>query len=419
MKTNRIILSVLVLLFLLPAISVSGQTESDYYTIRGTVRDAKSNKPLPHASVFVSGTYIGTVANANGYFSLRVRKSENLETFRISYLGYSPRDLSFKEYSDKETDFLMKVHSVPLQEVIIRPIDARELVLNALGKVEENYPQEEFMLTGFYREAIKQRNDYISIAEAVVDIRKEPYDTYTKNDQVQLVKGRKSADVKKADTLLVKLQGGPQVALLVDFIKNNNMVVSPPTVDFYEYELVDLAVIDGKTHYVIGFTPRVIMPYPLFMGNIYIENESLAITMADFSMDLSDRKKASKQFIQKKPARLRFTPTHTRYQVRFQEIDGKYYLSYVRGDVEFFANWRRKIFRTKYALMFEMAIMDRSNKELRSFARKEAFRNKSILADLVSEYFTDDFWGGYNIIEPEMDIEEAVKKLNQKLSEAE
>ncbi len=419
MKTKRFFLSVLVLLFILPAISVTGQTADDYYTIRGTVRDAKSNKPLPHASVFVSGTHIGTVANANGYFSLRVRKSENLETFRISFLGYSPRDLSFTEYSGRESDFLMNVHSMPLQEVIIKPVDARELVLNALDRVEGNYPQEEYMLTGFYREFIKQRRDYVSIAEAVVDIRKEPYAKFSKNDQVQLIKGRKSANVKKADTLLVKLQGGPQVALLLDFIKNNDMVIAPETVDFYDYELVDLAVIDGKTNYVIGFTPRVILPYPLFEGNIYIDNESLAITMADFSMDLSDKKKASKQFIQKKPIRLRFTPTHTRYQVRFQEIEGKYYLNYVRGDVEFFANWRRKIFRTKYALMFEMAIMNRSNEELRSFTRKEAFRNKSILADLVSVYFTDDFWGGYNIIEPELDIEEAVKKLNQNLGAAE
>lgn len=419
MKTKNFILSVLVLLFILPAISVSGQTAGDYYTIRGTIRDAKSNKPLPHASVFVSGTHIGTVANANGYFSLRVRKSENLETFRISFLGYSPRDLSFKEYSDQESDFLMNVHSVPLQEVVIKPLDARDLILKALDKVEENYPQEDFMLTGFYRESIKQRKDYVSIAEAVVDIRKGPYANISKNDQVQLVKGRKSANVKKVDTLLVKLQGGPQVALLLDFIKNNDMVIAPETVDFYEYELVDLAVLDGKTNYVIEFTPRVIMPYPLFEGRIYIENESLAVTMADFSMDLSDKKKASKQFIQKKPVRLRFTPTHSHYQVRFQEIEGKYYLSYVRGDLEFFANWKRKIFRTKYALMFEMAIMDRTNEELRSFSRKETFRNKSILADLVSVYFTDDFWGGYNIIEPEIDIEEAVKKLNQKLGAAE
>ncbi|TVQ16637.1 MAG: carboxypeptidase-like regulatory domain-containing protein [Bacteroidetes bacterium] len=419
MKTNRIILSVLLLLFIFPANSVSGQTADDYYFIRGTVRDAKSNKPLPHASVFVSGTYIGTVANINGYFSLRVRKSDNLETFRVSYLGYAPRELSFEDYSGKESDFLMNVHSLPLQEVIIRPVNARELVINALDKVDENYPQEEFMLTGFYREAIKQRNDYISIAEAVVDIRKESYGSYSKNDQVQLVKGRKSADVVKADTLLVKLQGGPQVALLVDFIKNNNMVIGQEIIDFYDYELMDLVVIDGKTHYVIGFTPRLIMPYPLFMGNIYIDNESLAITMADFSMDLSDKNKASMQFIQKKPARLRFTPTHTRYQVKFQEIDGKNYLSYVRGDLEFYANWRRKIFRTKYALMFEMAIMDRSNQELRTFTRRESFGSRSILADLVSEYFTDDFWGGYNIIEPEIDIEEAVKKLNQKLSETE
>lgn len=413
MKTKTFLSALLVIFILFPAAVIAQRDSDDFYVISGTVKDAEQRNPIPYATVIIPGTHVGTVANAQGYFSLKIKKDADSENIRISHLGYEPRIFAIERDKREEVTFLLQAHSVNLQEVIFRPLNARDIVFGALERVKQNYPQQPFMLTAFYRETIKKRRDYVSIAEAIVDIRKESYKENSADDRTKLIRGRKSGSVKNVDTLLVKLQGGPHVALLMDLVKNNYMVVSLNNIDHYTYEMLDLAFIDGETHYVIGFEPAVALEYPLFRGKLYISNESLAIAMADFGLDLSDKAKATREFVRKKPAKLRFTPLDTRYLVKYQEIDGTYYLSYLRSDLEFYSNWRRKIFRTRYNIMFEMAVMDRSNEELRDFTRKESFKQRSILADLVPVYFEDNFWGEYNFIEPDIDIQEAIKKLNR------
>jgi len=415
MKTIKIILSLLVLVLLVPGFGYATPDSDGFYTISGTVRDAQTKRPLAFATMYIPGTYLGIVSNSNGYFTFKVKNDVEADKFLISYMGYEVGSFSIKEYAGRTSDFPIQPHMVALQEVTFRPMNPRDLVAKSLERFSVNYPQQPYSLTGFYRETIRQRRDYLSIAEAVVDIYKEPYNPRTGYDQARIVRGRKSDKVKPADTLLVKLQGGPQVALLLDIVKNNEIVISPNTIDHYSYELLDLVVMDDKPHYVIGFKPRVNLPYPLFIGKLYICNQTLAITMADFGYDLTDKELVAKEFVRRKPATLRFTPNSTQYIVKYQEIDGKYYVSYLRSDLEFFVNWRRKIFRTRYNLMFEMAVMDRSSENVASIPRRETFRQNNILADMVPVYFTDDFWGEYNYIEPDVSIEEAINKLNRNI----
>ncbi len=411
MKTRKIIPLIMLLMLLVTSVGFS-QT-GGFYTISGTVRDADNNRSLAYATMFIPGTYMGTVANSDGVFTFKIKDDVTAQNFVISYMGYELGTFSIKEHTGKNSDFLLKAHVVPLQEVTFRPMNPRDLVVKAIERIPENYPQESYNLTGFYRETIKQRRDYLTVAEAVIDVYKEPYDNRGRDDQVRIIRGRKSGTVKKADTLLVKLQGGPQVAMLLDVVKNNDIVISSETIDFYSYEMLDLVIIDDMPQYVIGFEPRVILDYPLFKGKLYICNQTLAVTMADFGYDLSDKRKAAKVFVRRKPPTLRFTPNDTRYLVKYQKIGDQYFVNYMRSDLEFFVNWRRKIFRTRYNLMFEMAIMDRSNENVESFARRETFRNNNILADMVPIYFTDNFWGDYNYIEPDVSIDEAINKLNK------
>lgn len=387
-----------------------------FHTVSGTVRDADNNRPLAYATMYIPGTYQGTVANSDGVFTFKIKDDIGAEEFVISYIGYEMGTFSISNYSGKQNDFLLKAHVVPLQEVTFRPMNPRDLVEKAIERIPVNYPQEPYNLTGFYRETIKQRRDYLTVAEAVVDVYKQSYENQLRNDQVRIVKGRKSGLVKKADTLLVKMQGGPQVAMLLDLVKNNDIVISEETIDFYSYEMLDLAIVDDMPQYVIEFKPRLVFDFPLFEGKLYICNQTLAVTMADFGYDLSDKKKAVDVFVRKKPLTLRFTPNDTRYLVKYQKIGDQYFINYLRSDLEFFVNWKRKIFRTRYNMMFEMAIMDRTKENVERFARRETFKRRNVLADMVPVYFTDDFWGDYNYIEPDVSIEQAIEKLNRQVN---
>lgn len=385
-----------------------------YHAVSGVVKDARSNKPIAFASVFVPGTSIGTVANLDGVFTLKIDKGLGADQFSISHLGYRSSNFEIAANDGQYREYKLEAFSVLLQEVVIQPNDARALVEKAIDRVQQNYPTKPQQLTGFYRETIRQRRDYVSITEAVVDVYQVPYNNPGHPDRMRIVQGRKSGDVKRSDTLIVKLQGGPHVSMLLDIVKNPDVLLSKETLMFYNYELVDVVRIDNETNYVVGFQPRASLSFPLYSGKLYISADNLAITMAEFSLDLSDREKAAQNFIMRRPARLRFTPTNTYYLVTYKQIDGKYQINYVRSELEFFADWRRRIFRTGYSIMSEMAITDRSTENVVRPVSREAFRPNTILADQVPVYFDQEFWGSYNVIEPDESIESAIMKLNRR-----
>jgi len=408
-------LFVAILFFALSFEGISQAGSASFYTISGIVKDAGNKRPVAFASVFLPGTHIGTVANLNGFFTLKVQKDLDATDFSISHLGYHISRFPIKDFEGKTSDFSLNPYSIQLQEILVRPLDPRELVAGALNRIEENYPTDSYHLTGFYREAIRQRRDYISISEAIVDVYHSSYTSRASRDRVRIIRGRKSGDVKDADTLLLKLQGGPSVAIMLDVMKNPGIVISKEMIDFYNYEFIDMVKIDEKTHYVVGFEPAVILPFPLYIGRFYISAEDLAIALVEFSIDLSDRDKATENFIRKKPASLRFATNNTSYMVSYKKIDGKYHLNYLRGELEFFADYRRRIFRTRYNVMFEMAITERTTQDVERFPLRESFSRRNILSDMVPVYFEDDFWGEYNYIEPEESIESAIEKLNRRV----
>ncbi len=388
---------------------------SAYFTVRGTVRDITTGKPVAFASVSLEGSYIGIVSNLDGEFTLKVPagvKGRN-RVISISHIGYKRADYSIDEIPVGGREYVIEPQSLQLEEVMIKPADARSIVAGALNRVGENYPETPYRLTGFYRETIRQRKDYVSISEAVVDIYQAPYNSVHENDGFRIIQGRKSGNVKKADTLLVKLQGGPHVSMLLDIIKNPHLLISKESINYYTYDLTDLVTTDEGSSYVIAFRPRVKLSYPLFYGKLHISADRLAITMAEFSLDLSDKSQAAQNFILRKPARLRFNPVNTKYMVQYKEVDGRYYVDYLRYELEFLADWRRRFFRTGYTIMSEMAITSRTDQNLQKFSSKEAFRPAAILSDQVNVFFDNEFWGEYNIIEPDQSIHAAIRKLNR------
>ena len=64
--------------------------------------------------------------------------------------------------------------------------------------------------------------------------------------------------------------------------------------------------------------------------------------------------------------------------------------------------------------MSEIAITNRSIEDVGRFENKERFKRSQVLDNLVYIFFDQDFWGSYNVIEPDQTIESAIKRLNKK-----
>jgi len=387
----------------------------DYITIRGKVIDANTKAPLIFASVTVKESNVGIVTNIDGEFTLKV--SPSTETLEVSYLGYKNLSIavsSLKENGAKNT-IEMESAPIPIKEIIVKPIDPELVVEKAISNIADNYEKIPNLMTAFYRETIRKNRTYVSIGEAVVEIFKAPYSNDMRFDGTRIYKGRKSSDVEKMDTVLFKLQGGPVTVLQLDIAKNTESVLTLEAMENYDYIISGVIEIDGKPHYIIDFKQKPSVEHPLFMGSLFINMETFGITEAEFGFNLENKEAAASIFIRKKPLGMKIYPEIATYRTKFREQNGKLHFIYSRAEVKFKVDWEKKLFHTYYTTMSEIAVTDRTDQEVIKFAKEEKIRYTDVFSEKVTDFTDKEFWGDYNVIEPDQSIETAIRRLSRKL----
>jgi hypothetical protein len=398
----------------------TGKKKNDqqpYLTIRGKVTDAETGNPLVFATVAVKESNVAIVTNIDGEFTLKIMESVTSKNLEISFLGYKNKTVLISDLKDNGYKNVISLESapIPIKEIIVKPLNPVDIVEKAIKNIGTNYESVPNLMTAFYRETIRKNRTYVSIGEAVVEIFKAPYISDIRFDGARIYKGRKSSDVEKMDTVLFKLQGGPVSVLQLDIAKNTEAILTIDAMQYYNYSLTGVIEIDNKPHYVIDFIQKPTVDIPLFMGSFYIEMESFALSEAEFGFNLSNKEAASSIFIRKKPLGMEVTPEIATYRVKYREQDGKYYFAYSRAEVRFKVDWKKKLFNTFYTTMSEIAITDRTADEVIKFAGKDKIKYNDVFSEKVSAFTDPEYWGEYNVIEPDQSIESAIRKLSRKL----
>ena len=404
---NKIIIAGLLLF----AFTCGLKAEDNIITISGMVRDGLTRRPLQYVTITVANNNIGTVSNADGEFSLKIPQSINATVVEFSHLGYQTFRLSITGENMSGVQVAMTQSATELSELVVQGFDAFYIVQEAVSKIPTNFSASLNQLTGFYRETVQKRRNYINISEAVVDLYKTAYSESVSADRLQVLKGRRLLSQRASDTLAIKLLGGPNLSIFVDIVKNPDILLDRETLSDLSYTMVNITQINGRDQYVINFDPRVVKPYPLYQGTLYIDRESLAFTRAEFNLDMSDRNKATSMILRRRPLGLRFRPEQVSYVVSYQERNGVSYLSYIRNELHFSCDWRRRLFSTNYSVVSEMVVTDINLQDVAMIARRDAFRETHVLTDRVLDFYDEDFWGAYNIIEPTESLELAVNRL--------
>ncbi len=393
------------------------QDQQSFITLRGKIVDNTTGDPLIFATIALKGTNVATVSNLDGEFLLKIDVEVTDPYIEVTYIGYRNKEIPLANLTtgEKENVIELSQATIPIQEVIIKPVSPEEILENVIANIGINYAKVPNLMTGFYRETIKRNRSYVSIAEAVIEVFKAPYNNEFRFDATKVYKGRKNVDVSRIDTVLFRLQGGPVTTLQLDVVKNSFGILTYDIMNSYEYTLDNIIVIDEKPHYVIEFHQRRNVDIPLFLGKLFIDIESYALTEAEFSINLEDEDLAASIFVRKKPLGMKVTPEMASYRLKFREQDGKYYFAYARAEVEFKCNWKRKLFNKTYTTMSEIAITDRTEEEVIKFTASERIRKGDIFTEQLSAFADQDFWGEYNVIEPDQSIESAIRRLNRKL----
>ncbi len=386
---------------------------------KGEVVDANNGNPLIFASLVLEDTNISTVTNSEGEFLLKIPDNISEGNIVVSFLGYRTRNipLSSLDSGNNKIELEVSVTTLPGVDVTV-PKDAMALVRATLNRRGDNYTEDLLFMTAFYRETIKKRRQNVSLSEAVVNIYKTPY-TSPKRDAVQLYKARKSTDYSKLDTVALKLQGGPFNALFVDLMKYPEFIFTNESLKDYRFTFDRSTRINDQLIFVINFKQHDEVIEPLYQGKLYIDAEKLILTSAIYSLNITDKYAASRLFVRKKPRNAQVFPTEVAYRVDYRERNGRWYYGYSNVLLEFRINWDRKLFNSVYSMTCEMAVTDwerKSDDVIPKF--KDRLKSSIILSDAALGFSDPDFWGEYNIIEPEKSIESAIRKIQRQLRRA-
>ena len=381
---------------------------------KGKVADSQNKRELSFATISLLGTNISTVTNSEGEFSIKIPFDKTGGQLMLSYIGYKNKSINLKELKPENNLITLDPFNIALGEVIVSTNDAEQLFKQVLQKRALNYSEDQNLMTGFYRETIKKRKTYVSLSESVVEIEKQPYISNT-DDFIQLFKGRKNTDYTKLDTLTFKLQGGPYTTIFLDIMKYPDIIFTDNPFANYTFSLENNTQIDDRKVYVLSFKQRPLITEPLYYGKLYIDTESLAVISATFNLNVENRKAVSKMVTQKKPVGADVFPTIATYQINYRESNGKWIFGYSRGDIIFRVNWDKKLFNTTYESTIELAVTDWKKGFNDPKKSTEKLRQNVIMIDKVSNFADPEFWGEYNIIEPEKSIETAIKKIQKRM----
>lgn len=382
----------------------------------GEVLDANTKNPLVFATLSVAGTNISSITNSEGKYSLKVPQTNQEGNVVVAFLGYKTKQFPLAQLEQNDNKILMDEFAVKLSEVRLSvPKDAESLVKETLDRKGENYLDQNTVMTAFYRETIKKRRTNVSLSEAVVNIYKAPYSS-NKNDALELYKARKSTDYGKLDTVALKLQGGPFNTLFVDMVKYPDYIFTPETIGYYDFSFDSSTRVNDQLIYVVNFSQKPEILDPLYKGKLYIDAENKILTSAVYSLNITDRRLASQMFVRKKPRNAEVWPTEVSYRVDYREKDGKWYYGYSNVLLEFKIDWNKRLFNSVYSMSCEMAVTDwETNMDNVIPRSKNRIKSTIILSDEAIGFTDPNFWGPYNIIEPEKSIESAIRKIQRQI----
>jgi len=389
--------------------------DTSFVELRGNVKDKDTKDAIIFASVYIVGTSIGTISNADGQFIIKIPTSRINSKIGVSCLGYKNIEIPIPDMQKIHNEIQLELARYYIRELTIRKVDPIQLIRDARNKISQNYGDSPAMLTAFYRETIKQNRNYVAISEAVFDVYKAPYSRYIDNDRVKIFKGRKSQDVEKMDTILFRLQGGPYYLFMLDVIKNPEELISEENFNVYDFFYNGLETVEDRDAYIIGFDQKKGISMPLYKGKLYIDVNTLAISGIEFQLSPTGLEFAPDVMIKKKPMGMKIDIPGAYYIVKYRIINDRWFLSYARTEARFRCKWNRNLFRSTYTTVSEMAITDIDTDNIVKYKIKDTARATDVFSEQVKDFEDPEFWGEYNIIRPEESIEDATHKLTRKL----
>ncbi len=382
--------------------------------IAGYVYDQSIQNPVAQAQIEIQELNINTVTNAEGYFKLKYNKPQGSAFLIVNALGFKSKKISLNEittsqpikiFLNSQANMLPAVEMLSIQNL-------QELVKKSIAAHHKFAQENTQFQTAFYRETIKKSKRPVSLAESVIRLVRPGEKSY-KKDKIAIYKARKITDYDRLDTLAFKMQGGPYATLYTDIITYNDKFFDTQALDLLELKFLGRTQLSGEPVLEVGFKEK-IKDDVWFSGSFFIHEKEQVLVQLHYTLNVEDRKKAARYFVNKRPRKVKVYPEQINYEVHYFRDQNIWRFGYSQVIAEFTVNKKGKLFNTKYSSQSELLVTKYQQGDF-NLDRKDFIREDFILIDDKTGFEEASFWGENNIIEPDKSILNAIEKIRAQL----
>jgi len=399
-----------------PAVKVDSISSESVNYITGTILDDASGEPLPFATIGLKNIGRGTVTNTGGGFGLKIAPDYLNDTLLVSYLGYMGREIPVMQALGNNFTIRMTREFISIPEIIIRTQVPQEIIYKSYSAISRNYGNSPALLTGFYREVVMKKQELQTYSEAIISIYKSAYTGSLFGDQIKVLKSRKIENVDRTDTLAVRLKAGLSTCLELDGVRNTFDFMARESMADYNYRITDIFFYNEESAYVIDFEQKEGVELPLYRGSMYINTDDFAILHADFELHPRYINKMKDSFVSGSSRGFDTWPLTVKYSASYRKVNGRYFLSHVRGDLVFTSKKKKKLFSSQFNVFFELAVTDMNIKNVSRFDREEIAPLHSVFSKTITSY-DSRFWENQDFLRPEDNLLQALKNMKVRLLE--
>lgn len=391
-------LAILAILFFITCSSIA-QT---HFTISGKLQDAETQEPLVFASISIVNEPIGTVSNSLGEFDFHIPTRLENGRLKVSMLGYQNYEAAISSFIGRDTVVInLSKASQVLDEVVIHDsLSGGDIVRIALNRIDENYPNQPYLMDGFYRDLKKLGGKYFSLLEAAVKIYDEDYDQPRNKDRlrekVALMEVRKSISYETHKFSRYFEQHN----LLEDLLLHNHIkyrTFPEDDIFFDSFKRLESSFYGGHQVFVVS------LKSDLYTLKMFIDRNSYAIIKMYYE------RRYQGEIVRKKVRSVSKYVSDTK-TIGFKQYQGKYYLNYIKVSSKF--NWYNAKtdslnFQTEMQQELLINKVYPNTKNRISSTRKM----KRYGLQYQDEDYNKEFWKNYNVIKDTPLDEEIVADL--------
>ncbi len=378
--------------------------------ISGKIINKETKEKLGFATISLVGTNMGVLANEAGEFSFKIPSGKKKYSLSFSMIGFENYYLPLDKEEKENLIIEMRPRYISLQEVLIRYQDPNEIVKEAIKRIQENYHQKPSYLKAYFREFTLKDNEIMTFSEALLEIEKQATESNLKRDKVRIEKGRKIQNTTAEDTVLLKIKAGVHSSLQLDIITNLPDFLGPDFNKIYNFNFADIIYFNDRLVYLINFEQKKGLKDAYYKGQLYIEQKNLAIVAADFELNPAFFKKDASEFFIKKSRKIKTRLLKAHYRVEYSEVEGLHLINMSHADLSFKFRRKRNWISSTYKVAIELAVTDAELNADINIPRNSLINPQSIFSD--QQLPADpEYWENYNIILPEEELREAVKRM--------